>query len=61
MIHVKVNGEDARITAILYMRVAIKKIAYGAKVIWDTISGCFSSGRWVSKNPWIGSETWKNN
>lgn len=61
MIHAIVSGKDRLITSIIYMRVAITKIAYGAKVIWETISGCFSSGNWISANSWISSETWKNN
>lgn len=60
MIKVKIDGNSKTIRSVYYMKLAIVKIAYGAKVIAEVISSCFGSGIWRSRNTWISNEFWKN-
>ena len=48
------------LVASYYMSLAISKIAYGAKILWEKITSCFGSGTWNATKPWISNENWKN-
>lgn len=58
MIHADNNTK--LINAVFYMRLAISRLAYGAKIVWEVISSCFGSGTWKDANNWRDNENWKN-
>lgn len=38
----------------------VTAIYIGAKLVWEQIKSCFSSGSWSNIKPWINKESWKN-
>lgn len=38
----------------------IKYVRVGKDLIWQSVLGCFGSGKWVSELPWINEEAWRN-
>ena len=32
---------------------------YG-KIIWQAIASCFGRGFWINDNPWVNTDSWKN-
>lgn len=51
-----VTGE---VTAIYYARRVVSQVMYGLKVVWQKISSCFGSGKWIDAYKWKDSENWK--
>lgn len=56
-----IHYQDKIINAAFFMRLALSKVAIGAKTIWEIIMSCFGSGVWKNNSPWRNNETWKNN
>lgn len=39
---------------------AISAVYYGSRLVWEAISSCFGSGRWINRRPWKNGEAWRN-
>nr|DAK79529.1 MAG TPA: hypothetical protein [Caudoviricetes sp.] len=50
-----------KIEGIYYGRKIITKVYQGTSLVWQLIKSCFGAGYWVKQNPWLGSDSWKNN
>lgn len=53
--------QDHKVTALYYVDLVIKKVAYGAKTIWEMINSCFGSGVWKEDYNWKENDNWKEN
>ena len=38
----------------------ISAVYYGAKLVWEAITSCFGSGRWLNERVWKNTDGWKN-
>ena len=50
---------ETSITSLYFMKYALNQVMCGLKVIWNKITGCFSSGLWIDSSNWINNEIWK--
>lgn len=39
---------------------AITAVYFGTKLVWEAITSCFGSGRWLNERPWKNTDSWKN-
>lgn len=62
-IRTRINSTDvvrtARVSAIYFMDLAIKKLQYGKNVLWEIVSSCFGSGIWIEAYNWSETDNWK--
>lgn len=56
-----IHFQNKLITSVFFMKLALSKVAYGARIIWEVISSCFGSGIWRNANAWKDGDLWKNN
>lgn len=52
---------NRKIGGIYYGNKVITKVYQGSKLVWQLIKSCFGAGYWISINPWLGTDAWKNN
>jgi hypothetical protein len=50
-----------KIGGVYFNNKVITKIYHGANLVWQLIKSCFGAGYWISVNPWLGSDAWKEN
>ena len=59
------DTETIKIKEIYYATIPIKKIlSYvenSDKILWNILSGCFSSGIWLQEEIWNKDDLWKDN
>lgn len=56
---IRIGGK--KIEGIYFGGKIITKVYKGTTLVWQLIKSCFGAGYWISKNPWMGSDGWRNN
>ena len=39
---------------------AIAEIRKGTRLVWEAITSCLGSGRWINERMWKNTDGWKN-
>lgn len=56
-----IRKENKKIVGVYWGGKTITKVFKGSSLVWQLIKSCFGAGYWVKQNPWLGSDSWKNN
>lgn len=51
--------DGKKIAAVYFGSKVIQAIYSGAVLVWQAISSCFGSGKWMNTNAWSNTEGWK--
>ncbi len=52
--------EGKELSALYYGSKAISAVYCGARLVWEAVTSCFGSGRWIDMRPWSNTDGWHN-
>lgn len=55
-----IRSSDKIIDLVNAGNIAIGKIMYGARLVWELALGCFTKGYWLNNKRWTNDRGWKN-
>ena len=55
-----IRSSDKIIDLVNAGNIAIGKIMYGARLVWELALGCFTKGYWLNNKRWTNDRDWKN-
>lgn len=56
-----IRSSDNIIDLVNAGKIAIGKIMYSMKLVWEAALGCFTKGYWLNDKRWTNDRGWKNN